>query len=293
MPSLVSYPERVKSYREERYGSFGAEEFGISLDYRVLPVSPLRSDRSLQELGHFEAATMNGYFGLSGTRAPLLPASFQRYLPAGVDGLLPRDLLPAMLGSHLFRSFNAKYVIAAKYDRPALQLLARLPGYEKSAETEVAEVYANPDALPRVYFATAINPRPGTIERGLVENEAPLTAAFVEGLAREENLPVGIVRDWTWHHERISAQVSAPRGGFLVVSSSYSPDWRATVDGAPAVLWRTNGLITGVWIPPGASRIELGYDAWTLRVGLCLAGLGLVTAGVVVIWQRASGGRRS
>jgi hypothetical protein len=293
MPSLVSYPERFKTYQGERYGSHGVEEFGISLDYRVLPVSPLQRGRFMQELGHFEAATMNGYFGLTGTRAPLLPASLSQYLPAEIDGVPPRRSLPAILGSHLLRSFNAKYVIAARYDQPARRLLGRLPGYEKIAETNVAEVYANRDALPRVYFATAINPRPGTIQRGLIENEAPITAAFVEGLAPEEALPVGVVHGWSWRHERISIDVSAPAGGFLVVSSSYSRDWKVTVDGVAGEPWRTNGLITGVRIPAGATRIELEYDARSLRTGLWLAGLGLVSAAAVVVWQRAGRGRRS
>ena len=51
MLSLVSYPERFKSYREERYGSFGADEFGISLDYRVLPVSSSRPAPSCRSSG--------------------------------------------------------------------------------------------------------------------------------------------------------------------------------------------------------------------------------------------------
>lgn len=247
----------------------------------------------MQELGHFEAATMNGYFGLTGTRAPLLPILLSQFLPATIDGVPPRSSLPAMLESHLLRSFNAKYVIAARYDQWVRRLLGRLPGYEKIAGTDAALVYANRDALPRVYFATAINPTPGTIHQGLIENEAALTAAFVEGLPREEELPVGVVRDWSWEHERISVDISAPQGGFLVVSSSYSRDWRVTIDGTPAELRRTNGLITGVRIPVGATRVELEYDARTLRVGLRWAGLGLLTAACVVVWQRASRGGRS
>lgn len=293
MPSLVSYPERFKTYRDQRYGSHGVEELGISLDYRVLPVSPPQRGKFMQELGHFEAATMNGYFGLTGTRAPLLPASFSRYLPVEIDGVPSRSSLPALLESHLLRSFNAKFVIAARYDRPARRLLGRLPGYQKIAETDAAEVYANRDALPRVYFATAMNPSPGTVRRGLIENQAPITAAFVRGLAVEEELPVGVVLGWSWRHEQISVDVSAPAGGFLVVSSAHSPDWRVTVDGAAAELWRTNGLITGVRIPAGSTRVLLEYDARSLRTGLWLAGLGLVSAAVVVIWQRAGWGRRS
>jgi hypothetical protein len=293
MPSLVSYPERFKSYRSERYGSHGVEEFGISLEYRVLPVSHLRHGSDMQELGLFEAATMNGYFGLTGTRHPLFPKAFSKYLPAGIDGVPRRSSLPALLASHLLRSFNTKYVIAAKYDQTARRLLERLAGYEKIAETNVARVYANRDALPRAYFATAINPRPGTIQGGLIENESPLTSVFVQGMAPEEELPVGVVRSSSWQHERISVEVSAPRGGFLVVSSSFSPGWRVTIDGLPGELRRTNGLITGVRIPQGATRVALDYDARTLRIGLWLAGLGVLTAAGVVVWQRGSGRRRS
>lgn len=45
------------------------------------------------------------------------------------------------------------------------------------------------------------------------------------------------------------------------------------------------------WVAAGS--FALGYDAWALRVGLWLAGLGLATAAGVVAWQRASGGGRS
>ncbi len=286
MPSLVSHPERFGTYQNERYGSHGAEEFGISPDYRVVPVSPFRVDDVMQEFGYFDAATMNGYFALTGSEAPLLPRSVSRFLQAGREGVPSRDRLPAVLGSHLLRSFNVKYVIAAKHDHTVRRLLSRLPGYEKITETKMAEVYANRDALPRVYFATAINPKPGGMQAGLIENRSPLTAAFVGGLGREEELPFGTVRGWSWQHERIAIDVSAVQGGFLVVSSSFSPSWRVTIDGRPGRLWRTNGVITGVRIPPGATRIEMEYDARALRVGLWLAGLGTFMAACVVVWQR-------
>ncbi len=291
IPSLVSYPERFKTYGAERYGSHGPAQLGISLDYRVLPVSPPTATSPLQELGHYESATMNGYFSVTGTRSPLSMEALSEYLPAATHGVPTRSRLPELLESHLLRSLNTKYALVARYDDPMRRLLARLPGYEKVAETEQAEIHANRDALPRVYLAGAIEPAAAGIRRGLIENRAPLRTAFVEGLEPVAGLPNGTVEGWTWQPERIAVEVSVPDGGFLVVSSSFSRHWKVTIDGAPGRLWRTNGLISGVQLPPGASRIELDYDGRPFRLGLALAGAGLVLAAAVAATQRAGASR--
>ncbi len=287
MPSLVSYPGRDKSYRSERYGSVGAQELGISLDFRVLGISGAPPGQHVQELSHFDAATMNGYFALTGTRSPLLSTTRDELFTTTVDGLPRPEALPQLLGSHLLASFNTRYVIAARYDRPARRLLETLPGYRRIEAVGVAEVWENPDALPRVYFATALNPPPGSLHAGLVENLAAPTAAFVDGLSAREPLPVGRVRSWASDHERIHAEVEAPEGGYLVISSSWSRGWKATIDDVPATLQRTNGFVSGLVLPPGAREIELAYDPRALRTGIWLSVPGwLLLAGTLVWLQR-------
>jgi uncharacterized membrane protein YfhO len=51
----------------------------------------------------------------------------------------------------------------------------------------------------------------------------------------------------------------APNGGYLVVSETWYPGWRARIDGAEAGVERADYAMIGVSLPPGAQLIELWY----------------------------------
>jgi len=295
LPSLTHHAGRFKTYKNERFGSFGVEAFHLSPGFRVLSVSPSWPRGSLlQELGLFNSATMNGYDGLTGAKFALTSRSLQTYLPVNPAGLLPRHLLPQMLRSHLLRAFNAKYVIVAKYDAKGRAWMDSLPEYAAVAETPHARVYANRLALPRVYFATAVHPGDrAEVIRGLWENQKPPTTAFVEGVRLSQAVPVGEVRRVGWDPTRIVAEVLAPQGGFLVFSMSFFPDWKARVDGRPATLLRTNGVLAGVALPPGASLVELEFVSRSLERGAALAVGGVLLGILVTAWIRRAERRRS
>ncbi len=48
-------------------------------------------------------------------------------------------------------------------------------------------------------------------------------------------------------------------GSYLVLSDSYSPDWRVSVDGRDAPLLRANGLFRAVPVPVGRHRVVFTY----------------------------------
>jgi hypothetical protein len=48
-------------------------------------------------------------------------------------------------------------------------------------------------------------------------------------------------------------------GSYLVLSDSYSPDWRASVDGRTAPLLRANGLFRAVPVPIGRHTVVFTY----------------------------------
>jgi hypothetical protein len=52
---------------------------------------------------------------------------------------------------------------------------------------------------------------------------------------------------------------TAPEGGYLVVSETWYPGWRARVDGAPAAVERADYAMLGVRLPPGTQVIDLWY----------------------------------
>jgi hypothetical protein len=74
---------------------------------------------------------------------------------------------------------------------------------------------------------------------------------------------------------RVLVEATAgPTGGFLVLLDTFSPDWTATVDGQPAVIYRGNALFRTVPIVPGPHRVEFLYRPWGFQVGgaISLAG---------------------
>lgn len=82
----------------------------------------------------------------------------------------------------------------------------------------------------------------------------------------------------------IEAELSSP--GLLVVSEVTYPGWTASVDGVEAPNVEVDGLLRGVALPAGASRIEMTYRPSTLVVGAALSGLGVLIGLSAIILRR-------
>jgi hypothetical protein len=72
----------------------------------------------------------------------------------------------------------------------------------------------------------------------------------------------------------ISASVTAPRPGFLFLSSNYYPGWKCYIDGRPAKLLRSWLTFCAVAVPAGRHQIRFVYDSWLVNAGLLLSVMG-------------------
>jgi hypothetical protein len=54
-------------------------------------------------------------------------------------------------------------------------------------------------------------------------------------------------------------QVESDRDGFMVVAGNYHPYWHATVNGAPAKVYKAFGSLRAVEIPKGKSEVRMEY----------------------------------
>lgn len=280
--SMKTYPER--------YGSTGARELGLRTDARVLPLTGQDpGNPQMESLALLHSATANGYLSATGTSAGLIPTWYVETLPCDVLGVPPREALPLLLGSHLLRSFNVGYLVLAAYDEAARKL-AEQRGARFVRANRGALVYEVPGVLPRAYFASRTYPYDRErFRRGMLRNEAPVDAAFVAGWTGPEAQPAGRVMAATWGVTRMTLEVDAPLGGFLVVGVSDFPGWSARVDGVPSPLARVNGRVMGLALPRGALRVELELHSRGLRRGLWAAAGGLLVATVLaVLRQRRS-----
>jgi len=84
--------------------------------------------------------------------------------------------------------------------------------------------------------------------------------------------------------ERLSAQVDAAEGGWLVFRETADPGWRATVDGAPRS-WRVaDGVFMAVQVPSGKHEVEFRYRPRGFWIALSCAAVGLAW----LVWSAAA-----
>jgi hypothetical protein len=73
--------------------------------------------------------------------------------------------------------------------------------------------------------------------------------------------------------EAYSAEVEVERDSVLMLKATYHPNWRATVDGAPAETLMLMPSYVGVRLAPGRHQVRLAYGPGPLRPALLIAGL--------------------
>ena len=68
--------------------------------------------------------------------------------------------------------------------------------------------------------------------------------------------------------------------GMVILSDTWFPGWRATVDGKSARIFAADGIVRGVVVDRGTHVIEMHYLPWSVLLGaaMSLAALGLVIA---------------
>lgn len=89
---------------------------------------------------------------------------------------------------------------------------------------------------------------------------------------------------------QVRGQLRTTRPGILTSSIPYSSGWRATVNGRPAQLLRTNQAFLGLRLPAGQHRIVLTYQVPGLALGAKVSLVGLLwtlgAAVVTITWRR-------
>jgi hypothetical protein len=78
-------------------------------------------------------------------------------------------------------------------------------------------------------------------------------------------------------------QADLPAPGLLILSEIYYPGWKATVDGQPAPLLRTDIILRGVPVPAGSHRVELHYAPQSFSLGALISGLTLLACLTVLV----------
>ena len=73
-------------------------------------------------------------------------------------------------------------------------------------------------------------------------------------------------------------ETASSSSAFLVLSDVYYPGWKATIDGKPTHIFKTNYILRGVQLPPGKHVVRFEFKPLSFHLGL-----GISTASVALL----------
>jgi hypothetical protein len=141
------------------------------------------------------------------------------------------------------------------------------------ARTSDGFIYENPDALPRVLFATAAHAADFT--RLLADGAWPAvdlrSTVLLERLPQADAAPPkrpGTARILSYRNTEVRVETDSPDGGFLVLNDLWHPWWFAEVDGRRAEMLRANVLFRAVAVPPARHSVRFIFRPVAAAIGL-------------------------
>jgi len=250
--------------------------------YRVLPIDDLSNPTTSPAFMSnrymmFDIASMGGYH-------PAKLSAYEEFLDAFAVTLREGRL-------HLANVVNARYLVSGVRlpEHPSLTPVWVGDDYEGRARA----IYENKDAFARAWVVGDYKVATGEealaamasgevdLRRTVLLSEAPSTQP-----APGDSAEVTLGR---WEQKEMAFEVELDRPGIVVVSEAYYPDWKASVDGAPAEILRANHAFRAVALPAGRHEVVMRYDTSLLRksaaisvVTFALTVLALVGA---VLWE--------
>lgn len=204
----------------------------------------------------------------------------------GNDPLAPADYLEVTGTNYL-----GDLVVPSRLLGPRSHLLdlLRVTVVARDTGDRVQRTVRRP-ALPEAFVVGAIRRETSARAMAAAIGSAPLDPGG-EGIVevgchrcpRGRAGRAGTARATHWGRSSAAVTIAADRPGLLVVSQAWSPGWSATVDGRPAPVVRVDGVVQGVPVPAGRSRVELRYRPPGLIAGgatsaLAVAGIGAALA---------------
>jgi hypothetical protein len=145
-----------------------------------------------------------------------------------------------------------------------------------------------PDPLPRVRLVSQA--RFSSDPKVDLADVDPATTALVDTELGLPGGPAGSARILSDRPGSITVATEAPSRQLLVVSESFFPGWKVSVDGGPArPALRVYGDFFGCVVDAGSHRAEFTFDPPDLRIGMRISVtvVTLIAAGLVLLLVRS------
>jgi hypothetical protein len=148
-------------------------------------------------------------------------------------------------------------------------------------------VWFNRGVLPRWFFperVEVVDPAARGEWLRALDNprRVSLDAADADVLVDLDLVPTAVVAVARRPGREVLQVTASPRPRLLATSIPWPEAWRATVDEVPGRIVPLDGAFVGVLVPPGCTRVVLGFTPPGLRLGLIASMLAVVGLALVV-----------
>ncbi len=148
--------------------------------------------------------------------------------------------------------------------------------YEPILSLESQTLYRNDSAMSLIYIPDRIKP----IDNVDVLLNFPESYPDMDAISYVADYPVeksvdGSLTSIKITNNRVSGIVTSASGTFLNHTQAFDSDWRVYVDGLQQKIWRVNGVIQGVDVPPGRHEIVFVYQPIGFYAGVVITMMSL------------------
>lgn len=234
VPAASNALEDVVRLRREVLDGLSGASYGLRLAFpadleRLVPVPAEQLQRLVETLPSRERAALLRACSVSHALSPVDRSG---------DGVVPIGAAPGLLAA--WRVYRVARPL------PEVRVVAELRAHDGPDGLARLLSTSPDDIVDRVAFVDR-QVLPGSKERVFPPGARP---------GSEASWRLGNVRRTA---ARLEVEVSGP-AGFLVVSGTWAPGWRARVDGRQAPVLPVNLAFRGVPFPPGTHVVEMSYS---------------------------------
>lgn len=271
-------PVRDASYFESKIASttFLQQRSGI---HRIYPI--IHRDDVANLLDDMPAAY--GLYSVEGHISELAIDRYQNFVDVLVQNPVLRDLA------------GVKYVL--------LEGEPEHPGYVHAFAGDGFDIYENTSVLPRafvVHQAEVVGSEQSLLHRLLGDDFDPRRQVLLEEepvqspgedvspakpALNRSDLDGAEITFYAPH--RVVVEADLNDDGFVVLSDTYYPGWKAFVDGRETRIYRANYLFRAVPVSQGEHVVEFRYNPPSIRLGLAISMVALaILFGIVLCTSR-------
>jgi len=267
--------------RNSIYPKASAIEF-LKKDNGIYRICGWKRSPHPNTLTAYEISEINGY-------SSMYPSRVRDLFYAINGGSLPSPILCVMeKGTYMNRGLAKLMGIKYFYNNPGGEAPPSIP--TKEIYRKDLSIFLNRDEIKRAFIVKDYEVNsPGEIlkkmlspdfdpEKVVYLEEKPDIGNLTEN--EETSLDISNVKITHYSSGRIEIDVNSSTDGFLVLTDTFYPGWKASIDNKPVKVFRADFFARAVFVRAGDHKVVFSFKPNSLRTGFYIT----IVSGLILSW---------